>query len=59
MTGTITYHELTGIYGHKAAHALLRVLEASASVDHKVIPFDYEERMRRAFEAMREEQLAA
>lgn len=55
----VTYKELTLIYGPKLAQALLRVLEGYASTDDKVIPFDYEERVRCAFEAMREERIAA
>lgn len=57
--GHITYKEMTLMYGPKAAQAFLRILEASASADSKVIPFDYEERVSRALEAFGEEQLAA
>lgn len=59
MTGHITYKEMTLMYGPKAAHALLRVIEASAGTDRKIIPFDYEERISRAFEAFSGDRAAA
>jgi len=59
MTGHITYKEMTLMYGPKAAQAFLRVLETSAHSSSDVVPFDHEERMRRAFEGFAEEEQAA
>jgi hypothetical protein len=59
-TDYVTYNELAGLFGRRMAYVALSLIESSASVrTSNVIEFDCEKRLRAAFDAMRDELLAA
>ena len=59
-TGYVTYNELTALFGRRGAYTALSIIEKSAEVrTGDVIDFDCEKRLRTAFDAMRDESLAA
>jgi hypothetical protein len=57
--GNVTYQELVEFYGHKAAFALLRVIEAAAREKSNVICIDKEKRLEQALESLNENRIAA
>ena len=59
-TEYVTYNELAALFGRRMAYAALTLIEGSARVrKSNVIQFDCEKRLRSAFDAMRDESLAA
>jgi len=60
FTDYVTYNELAALFGRRGAYAALSIIERSAKVrTGDVIDFDCEKRLRSAFDAMRDETLAA
>lgn len=56
----ITYSELVALCGKKTAYLVLLVIEYSAKVrKNNVVQLDCENRLRRAFDVMRENELTA
>ena len=59
-TQYVTYNELAAMFGRRMAYAALTLIESSAKVrTGNVVEFDCEKRLRSAFDAMRDESLAA
>jgi hypothetical protein len=60
FTDYVTYNELAALFGKRMAYAALTLIEKSVQVrTGNVIDSDCEKRLRTAFNAMRDESLAA
>ncbi|MDD3370362.1 MAG: hypothetical protein PHE27_00905 [Alphaproteobacteria bacterium] len=53
----ISYRELVKLFGRNLAGELLRVLERASLHINNVIPFNRDERMKRALESLNEESI--